>query len=116
MVWLYYWFFTSTLYVWVWYLLSIKLEIYHIAFTTLYTYIFIVFFGRRQSPLVILVITMIHLSYLHLTKEDIADGKWCIEISVIYMMSVCKFSSLVFGYDDGSKKDENIKSQYHKNK
>jgi len=78
--------------------------------------LFIQLFGRKLPPAIILVVTMMHLSYIHWTKEEITEGRWCIDISVCYMMSICKFSSLAFSYDDGGRKDEEIKNQYHRNK
>jgi len=44
-------------------------------------------------------------------------GGWDMDITTIYMMSICKFSSLVFSYEDGS--EENISTlinKYHKSK
>jgi lysophospholipid acyltransferase len=43
-------------------------------------------------------------------------GGWRLDISTIYMMSICKFSSIAFSYEDGGIKDEEIKSSYHKHK
>ena len=34
--------------------------------------------------------------------------------TTIYMMSICKFSSLAFSYEDGAKKEEEFKSEHHK--
>jgi len=83
----------------------IKLAMIHIIGATLVTYLFIQFFGRKLPPSIILVSTIIQLSYLHLTKQDQTKGGWSLDISVIYMMSICKFSSLAFSYDDGGKRD-----------
>ena len=47
-------------------------------------------------------------------KEDY--GGWSLDPSVIYMMTICKFSSIAFAYDDGIKSDEEIKSSYHREK
>ena len=43
-------------------------------------------------------------------------GNWAIEVDTIYMMSICKFSSVLFAYEDGAKKEEELKSSYHKAK
>ncbi len=43
-------------------------------------------------------------------------GQWGIEVNAIYMMSICKFSSVAFAFEDGGKKEEEIKSSYHKAK
>lgn len=43
-------------------------------------------------------------------------GGWKMDITTIYMMSICKFSALAFSYEDGAKQDSEIKSSYHKSK
>jgi lysophospholipid acyltransferase len=39
-------------------------------------------------------------------------GGWNIDVTTIYMMSVCKFSMVAFSYEDGEKDDEVIKSSH----
>jgi len=41
---------------------------------------------------------------------------WTMEVDTLYMMSICKFSSLAFAYEDGAKKDEDIKNNYWRSK
>ena len=43
-------------------------------------------------------------------------GGWSIDIDALYMLSICKFSSIAFSYEDGAKNDEEIKSNYLKSK
>ena len=43
-------------------------------------------------------------------------GGWSLDVSTIYMMSLCKFSSIAFNYEDGAKEDSEIKSKYHRSK
>jgi hypothetical protein len=43
-------------------------------------------------------------------------GGWALDVSVIFMMTVCKFTSIVFAYEDGDKPDTELKSSYHKAK
>jgi hypothetical protein len=43
-------------------------------------------------------------------------GQWGIEVNSLYMMSICKFSSVAFAFEDGGKKKEEIRSSYHKAK
>lgn len=56
---------------------------------------------------------MCQLSYIHWTKEPLTEGRWCIDISVVYMMSICKFNSLAFSYDDGGRKDNEHYNPYY---
>ena len=39
-----------------------------------------------------------------------------IDIDSLYMMIICKFSSLGFAYEDGEKHDEDIQNNYWKSK
>jgi len=39
-----------------------------------------------------------------------------IDIDALYMMIICKFSSLGFAYEDGEKNDEDIQNNYWKSK
>ena len=43
-------------------------------------------------------------------------GGWSIDIDSLYMLSICKFSSIAFSYEDGIKSDEELKSNYLKSK
>lgn len=39
-----------------------------------------------------------------------------VDIDALYMMIICKFSSLAFAYEDGEKKDEEIQNNYWRTK
>ena len=39
-------------------------------------------------------------------------GGWRIDITTIYMMSICKFSATAFSYEDGELDDQNIKDHH----
>ena len=43
-------------------------------------------------------------------------GGWQLDVSVIYMMTIIKFSSLAFSYEDGAKSDAELKCTYHRKK
>jgi hypothetical protein len=43
-------------------------------------------------------------------------GYWGVEVDTLYMMSICKFSSVAFAFEDGGKKAEEVKSSYHRAK
>ena len=43
-------------------------------------------------------------------------AKWSLGIDMLYMMSICKFSSIAFNYEDGGKGEKEIKSSYHREK
>jgi hypothetical protein len=53
---------------------------------------------------------------LHIKKMVNNYGQWGLEVNSLYMMSICKFSSVAFAYEDGGKKEEDLKSSYHKSK
>ena len=90
-------------------------NIIHTLFSTITSYLFIYFFGRKNSPFYLLIGTMIHLSYLNIYRMVINYGGWMIDdISTIYMMSLAKYTAFAFAYDDGKKDIKDIKSAYHK--
>jgi hypothetical protein len=39
-----------------------------------------------------------------------------IDIDSLYMMIICKFSSLGFAFEDGEKKDEDLQNNYWRSK
>ena len=59
---------------------------------------------------------MTHLSAVHIYRMINDYGGWEIDITAILMMSICKFSSLAFSYEDGMKKDEDFKNSFHRSK
>ena len=46
----------------------------------------------------------------------LSTKEWLLGIETCYMMTICKFSSIAFNYEDGGKKEEEIYSRYHKAK
>ena len=91
------------------------INIIHTIFSTITSYLFVYYFGRKLSPFYLLIATMIHLSYLNIYRMIVDYGGWMIDdISTIYMMMVTKYTSFAFSYDDGKKDLKDIKSDYHK--
>ena len=87
----------------------------HILISAIYTYLFIKYCGRKYSAFYVLIGSMIHLSYLQIARMFQGERSWKVDDpTTIYMMSICKFSSLAFSYEDGAKKDEEMKSNHHK--
>ena len=92
-----------------------KLNTIHIFISAVFTYLFIRFFGRRYSAFIVFISSLIYLSVLHIQRMFREDKSWKVDDpTTIYMMSICKFSSLAFSYEDGMKKDEEMKSNHHK--
>jgi lysophospholipid acyltransferase len=86
----------------------------HLVIATICTYLFIIFLGRKVSAFWVLGLTVLHLSYLHIYRMINDWGGWKLDSTTIYMMSICKFSSLAFSYEDGAK--EKCRSSYHESK
>ena len=40
--------------------------------------------------------------------------EWTLGIDACYMMTICKFSSIAFNYEDGGKDQDQIQSRYHR--
>ena len=88
----------------------------HLIVITIMTYIFIAFFGRKISAFYILIYSMLHLTSVHLKRMVDDFAGWEIDVSTILMMSICKFSSIAFSYEDGMKEDSVLKNSYHRSK
>ena len=87
----------------------------HTIFATLATYYFVYFYGRKLSPIYILIGVMLQLSILNIHRMFFDFGGWAIDdISTIYMVNVAKYSSFAFSYDDGGKDIKEIKSEHLK--
>lgn len=87
----------------------------HVIISSIFVYLFILFLGRKVTPWIVLIVTLIHLSALNIYRVIYMYGEWAIDdTTTIYMMSLCKFSSFAFSYDDGKKEDKDFKSEHHK--
>ena len=92
-----------------------KLNTFHIFISAIFTYLFIKFCGRKYSAYYVFIGSLIYLSYLHVKRMFRTFEGWKIDDpTTIYMMSICKFSSLAFSYEDGEKKDEEFKNSHHR--
>ncbi len=90
--------------------------IYHLVLITFVTYLFNRYLNRKFSPFWILGLSVVYLSFLHIKRMIENWGGWDLDITGIYMVSVCKFSSLAFSFEDGGKSDDMIKSAHLKTK
>jgi len=83
--------------------------IIHTLISTIITYLFMKYLGRKISAFVILIGTMIYLSTLNIIKMFHKYGEWALDDeSTIYMMVLCKLSSMAFSYEDGEKNDKDF--------
>ena len=74
----------------------------HSVISALVTYYFIYFFGRKVSPVYVLLGVFLHLSILNIHRMIFDYGGWSIDdISTIYLVLVAKYSSFAFSYHDG---------------
>jgi lysophospholipid acyltransferase len=87
----------------------------HILISAIFTYIFIEYFGRKYSAYYVFIFSLLYLSYLHIKRIFVDYGEWRVDDpTTIYMMSICKFSSLAFSYEDGSKELKDMKNAHHR--
>ena len=92
-----------------------KLNTIHILISAIITYLFIKYFGRKYSAFYVFIGSLIYLSYLHIKRMFREFEGWKIDDpTTIYMMSICKFSSLAFSYEDGEKDEKDFKNSHHK--
>ena len=87
----------------------------HTIISTITTYLFIHLFGRKASPFYVVFYTIIHLDILHIYRMIVNYGGWTVDDAAsIYMVVLCKYTSVAFSYDDGKKDDKDIISEHHK--
>jgi lysophospholipid acyltransferase len=92
-----------------------KYNFIHIFISAVLTYLFIEFYGRKHSAFYVLIFSMIYLSILHIKRMFDDYGGWKVDDpTTIYMMSICKFSSLAFSYEDDGKDLNELKNNHHK--
>ena len=85
--------------------LMYQMNFINIFATGVITYLFIEFCGRKISASFVFFYTAIHLSVLHIIRLKYYYGQWTADDpTIIYMMTISKFSSLAFSYEDGAKK------------
>lgn len=87
--------------------------IFHTFIATIYTYYFILYYGRKYSAFWVFGITFCHLTILAIEKRISLFNKWTISSpATVYMMTICKYSSMAFSYEDGAKEDKDIKNEH----
>ena len=92
-----------------------KLKFIHILIPAIFTYLFIKYFGRKYSAFYVFVFTLLYLSYLHIKRLFEEYGEWRgDDVTIIYMMTISKYSSLAFSYEDGGKDINELKNSHHK--
>lgn len=92
-----------------------KLNTIHILISAIFTYLFIKYYGRKYTAYYVFIFSLLYLSYLHIKRMFRTYQGWKIDDpTTIYMMSICKFSSLAFSYEDGDKKEEEFKNNHHR--
>ena len=89
--------------------------IIHTFISTISTYLFIQIYGRKKSAFYVLIGTFLYQSFLHIYRMIYDYGGWSIDDpTTIYMMTICKFSSLAFSYEDGGKDDSEMVNLHHR--
>ena len=92
-----------------------KFHFIHILISGILTYLFIHFYGRKLTAYYVFIFSLLYLSFLHIKRQFVEYGEWRIDDpTTIYMMSICKFSSLAFSYEDGGKDINELKNNHHK--
>lgn len=92
-----------------------KFNTIHSLISAFLTYLFIKYCGRKYSAFYVFIGSLLYLSILHIKRMFRTYEGWKIDDpTTIYMMSICKFSSLAFSYEDGEKNERDFKNQHHK--
>lgn len=87
----------------------------HTIVSSVFTWYFIKEYGRKRSAFWIFGLSFSYLSSMHVYRLFMSHGYWSGYDSVtMYMMSLCKYSSLAFSYEDGGKEDLDLKNKHWK--
>lgn len=87
--------------------------ILNISSSAIITYLFMKYFGRKVSAFVLLIYTLLHLGCLNIYRKYFCELSWTISFSdVIYMMTLVKYTSLAFSYEDGALDDKFIHNEH----
>ena len=87
--------------------------IIHAFISAIFTYVFVKYFGRKYSAFYVFFFTFAYLSCMHLYRIIFLYGQWSADDTTsIYMMNICKYSSLAFAYEDGAKDDKELKNKH----
>ncbi|EGR27563.1 mboat family protein, putative [Ichthyophthirius multifiliis] len=72
-------------------------------FQTVFVYIIILIF-QRKSALIVFSSSLFYLSLHHLYRQYNDYGGWKMDITTILMMTMCKYTSFAWCYQDGDQK------------
>ena len=90
--------------------------IIHVIIGTFITYFFMKYFGRKKSAFYVFIITFLYLSSLHIHRMIFYYGIWTADdITSLFMVTIPKYSSMAFSYEDGDKDDKDLKNNHWKN-
>ena len=85
----------------------------HILFSSLTILLMIKSFPKSKIGAYVTIYSMLHLSFLHLYRMIYDYGGWTMDITTIFMMTICKFSA--FAYCHGDSEDLNLRESRKKN-
>lgn len=80
--------------------------------TTLACLCILSFSNREKVGNYTTVYVFTHLSILHLYRMYYDYGGWSMDITTIYMMSVCKFTAFAYCYADGGREESSLLPRY----
>ncbi|MCQ2819069.1 MAG: hypothetical protein MJ252_17545 [archaeon] len=85
----------------------------HTGISSIVSYLFIKFFGRKLDAIFVFLFTFFYLSGMHLYRLFYHYGEWSADDPTsIYMLIICKFSFLAYAYQDGAQQDKDIKCSH----
>ena len=80
--------------------------------STLFCYLCMKYFpNKKLQAYSTLTVAMLFLSGIHIYRMIVDYGNWTLDVNVIIMMNVCKYSSVAFCYYD-SERDEKDCTDY----
>ena len=81
--------------------------------STIFCYLCLHIQNKKLLSYVTLLISITCLSAIHIYRIIVDYGNWTLDVNVILMINVCKYSSVAFCYFD-SDRDDKVLTEYMK--
>lgn len=80
----------------------------NVLIATIICYVLMRVCDRKKIGWIVTVYAFLHLSLIHIYRMIVDYGGWTMDVSLIMMMTITKFTSFAFCYSDGNKDEQKL--------
>jgi lysophospholipid acyltransferase len=80
----------------------------NVSFATILCYVLMKICDRKKIGWIVTIYAFLHLSSIHIYRMIVDYGGWTMDVSLIMMMTLTKFTSFAFCYSDGGKDEQSL--------